>query len=146
MRPLVLLLILVVACGGQTEPQPGPDPEQPISENLFTLETTPKIADFVVVKGASAVLEVRSKIFSPSVKKINITISSSSGVSIEPLNALLEGNATTNFTVKVGSDVGQTKPYFYVNGSALDKRGDSITANSVSLKFQWDATPPPPTP
>jgi hypothetical protein len=147
MRPLAVLFLsltvtgLTVACGGQTKPEPEPEPQP--SENLFALETTPTKTDFVVIRGSTAVLEVRSKIFSPSVKKVKVVISGSTGASIDPKEITLDGNSSAKFNVMVPDNIGGLKPFFRVEGSARDERGNPITANPVSILFQWDATPPP---
>jgi hypothetical protein len=143
MRPLALLfLMFVVACSGAPKPDPEPDP--PPSGDLFALETTPTKANFVVLKGSSAVLEVRSKIFSPSVDKVKVIISGSTGASIDPKEVILTGNSSAQLTVSVPSDTTVSKPFFRVEGLALNERDDPITANSVSILFQWDLTTPPP--
>jgi hypothetical protein len=138
MRPMALLILsLCVACGGPPEPDPDPPP----SENLFALETTPGKAEFKVARGEKKVLEVRSVVFSPLVKKVLINISGSSGASIEPKSIVVDKNATATFTVSVDSAETTTTPYFSVNGSAQDASGNSITANQPSITFKWDATP-----
>jgi hypothetical protein len=143
MRSLALLfLMFVAACGSAPTPDPEPDP--PPSGDLFALETTPTKADFVVSKGSSAVLEVRSKIFSPSVDKVKVVISGSTGASIDPKEVILVGNSSARFTVTVPPDTTVLKPFFRVEGLALNKRDDPITANQASILFQWDLTTPPP--
>jgi hypothetical protein len=139
-----LLILFLVACGGTTtQPPPEPIPD-PVPTDLIQLETNPKPAAFVVARGASQTLSITGKLLSPAAKKIKISISGSSGVDIAPKDFVLTGNTKTDVTVTVPQDASNDKPFFRVNGQALDNNNNPVTSNVPSILFQW--TVPPLTP
>jgi hypothetical protein len=140
-----LFVLLLVACGG-TAPKPPPvEPTpDPVPTDLIALETNPKPAAFVVARGASQTLTVTGKLLSPAAKKIKVSISGSSGVEISPKDFVLTGNTSSDVTVTVPQDASNDKPFFRVNGQALDNNNNPVTSNVPSILFQW--TVPAPTP
>lgn len=144
MRYLFLLPILM-AC--QTTPPPVVPPPVVVPTDMIQLETSPKPATFLVARGENKTLTVNSKLLSPAVKKIKISVSGSSGVEVNPKDITLTGNTSTDLTVTVPADATNDKPYFYVNGQALDNNNNPVVSNGVTIKFQWTVpAPPPPTP
>jgi hypothetical protein len=138
-----LLMLFLVACGGTTiQPSPEPIPD-PVPTDLIQLEINPKPGVFVVARGASQILTVTGKLLSPAAKKIKISISGSSGVEINPKDFVLTGNTKNDVTVTVPQDASNDKPFFRVNGQALDNNNNPVTSNVPSILFQWTvpATP-----
>jgi hypothetical protein len=133
----LFLMLLLVACGGTSiQPPPEPIPE-PVPTDLIQLETSPKPTAFVVARGASQTLTITGKLLSPAAKKIKVSISGSSGVDIAPKDFVLTGNAKTDVTVSVPQDASNDKPFFRVNGQALDNNNNPVTSNVPSILFQW---------
>jgi hypothetical protein len=132
-----LLMLLLVACGGTTTPLPPEPIPEPVPTDLIQLETNPKPAAFVVTRGASKILTVTGKLLSPAAKKIKISISGSSGVEISPKDFVLTGNANNAVTITVPQDASNDKPFFRVNGQALDNNNNPVTSNVPSILFQW---------
>jgi hypothetical protein len=140
---LLLLLPILLAC--QSTPVPVVPPsvvEVPVPKDLIKLETNPKPDVFVVTRGTSKVLTVTGKMLSPAAEKIKVSISGSSGVEISPKEFTLTNNAKTDFTVTVPQNATNDKPYFYVNGQALDGNNKTVVSNGVTIKFQWDVLAP----
>ena len=139
MRYLLLLPILM-AC------QSTPKPVAPIVEvptDLIQLETNPKPNVFMVARGTDKIVSISSKLLSPAAKKVKISISGSSGVEIDPKDFTLTGNTSADITVTVPQNATNDKPYFYVNGQALDTNNNPVVSNGVTVKFQWTVPPAP---
>jgi hypothetical protein len=139
MRYLLLLPILI-AC--QSTPKPITPPVE-VPTDLIQLETNPKPAAFSVIRGANQTVTISSKLLSPAAKKVKISISGSSGVEIDPKDFTLTGNASADITVTVPQNATNDKPYFYVNGQALDSNNNPVVSNGVTVKFQWTVPPAP---
>jgi hypothetical protein len=131
------LLLLLVACGGTTTQTPPEPTTDPVPTDLIQLEVNPKPAAFSVTRGASQTLTVTGKLLSPAAKKIKISISGSSGVDISPKDFVLTGNTKNDVTVTVPQDASNDKPFFRVNGQALDSNNNPVTSNVPSILFQW---------
>jgi hypothetical protein len=142
MRYLLLVPILI-AC--QSTPKPITPPVE-IPTDLIQLETSPKPTVFTVARGANQIVTISSKLLSPAAKKVKISISGSSGVEIDPKDFTLTGNASADITVTVPQNATNDKPYFYVNGQALDSNNSPVVSNGVTVKFQWTVPAPPPAP
>ena len=138
MRYLLLLPILI-AC--QSTPKPVTPPVE-IPTDLIQLETNPKPNVFTVARGASQIVTVTSKLLSPAAKKVKISISGSSGVEIDPKDFTLTGNTSADITVTVPQNATNDKPFFRVNGQALDSNNNPVTSNVPSILFQWTVPAP----
>ena len=139
MRYLLLLPILV-AC--QSTPKPVTPPVE-VPTDLIQLETNPKPNVFTVTRGTNQIVTITSKLLSPAAKKVKISISGSSGVEIDPKDFTLTGNTSADITVTVPQNATNDKPYFYVNGQALDTNNNPVVSNGVTVKFQWTVPPAP---
>ena len=136
MRYLLLLPILI-AC--QSTPKPVTPPVE-VPTDLIQLETNPKppkSTDFFVTRGANQIVTITSKLLSPAAKKVKINISGSSGVEIDPKDFILLGNTSADITVTVPQNATNDKPFFRVNGQALDNNNNPVTSNQPSILFQW---------
>ncbi len=134
----LLFSAILVACQNQTPPPINPpiDPPPPITD-LIQLETTPVAKDFVVTRGQTKILVVKSKLLSPAAKQVALTISGSSGVEISPKEAILVGNTDISIEVRVPADATNNKPFFRVNGQAQNASGNNVRSNQPSILFQW---------
>ncbi len=139
MRYLLLLPILM-AC--QSTPKPVAPPVE-VPTDLIQLETNPKPNVFTVARGTNQIVSISSKLLSPAAKKVKISISGSSGVEIDPKDFTLTGNTSADITVTVPQNATNDKPYFYVNGQALDTNNNPVVSNGVTVKFQWTVPPAP---
>lgn len=140
MRYLLLLPILM-AC--QSAPKPIVTPPVEIPTDLIQLETNPKPNVFVVARGANQIVTISSKLLSPAAKKVKVSISGSSGVDIDPKDFTLTGNTSADITVTVPQNATNDKPFFRVNGQALDNNNNPVTSNVPSILFQWTVPPAP---
>lgn len=113
------------------------NPPVTIPTDLIQLETSPKPAAFLVARGENKTLTINSKLLSPIVKKIKISVSGSSGVDINPKDFVLTGNTSMDITVTVPQNATNDKPFFRVNGQALDNNNNPVTSNLPSILFQW---------
>ncbi len=96
-----------------------------------------------MAQGANQIVTVTAKMLSPAAKKVKISISGSSGVEIDPKDFTLTGNTSADITVTVPQNATNDKPYFYVNGQALDVNNNPVVSNGVTVKFQWTVPPAP---
>ena len=133
----LLLLPILMAC--QTAPKPAPIVIEPpvVLTDLIALETSPKANVFSVARGSSQTLTVTGKLLSPAAKKIKISISGSSGVEITPKDIVLVGNTSADFVVSVPQNASNDRPFFRVNGQALDNNDNPVVSNTPSILFQW---------
>ncbi len=137
----LLLIPILIAC--QTTPPKPIDPPVVITD-LIKLETNPLPKDFIVGRGANQVLTITGKLLSPAAKKIKVSISGSSGVDIDPKDFVLTGNSSSDVTITVPQNATNDKPFFRLNGQALDNNNNPVTSNVPSILFQWTVPPPAP--
>lgn len=138
MRYLLMLLVLV-ACGSTPQPPtpvvppPAPTPD----DELIQLTTSPDPKAFVVARGQSQKLIISGKLLSPAVKKIKISITRSPDVTTDPTELVLTGNSSAEITVTVPQNASNDKPFFRVQGSALNANNNPVTSREPSILFQW---------
>jgi hypothetical protein len=138
MKPLIWLLVVLVACANPTSPGPNPPPPSPPpAEPGFTYTYAPSKANFSLGKNSSTKLSASVEIKSSKVQKVRFTFAPGvPGLSISPNPGFLS-KGSLEFTITTLPGLTSSQPFFTVNAEALDSEGNEGEAYATT--FQWTA-------
>ncbi|MFN3267343.1 MAG: hypothetical protein ACK41E_10960 [Deinococcales bacterium] len=142
----VLMLLVLVACSGTPQPPPVVPPDPNPNDELIQLSTNPAPQNFIVARGQSQKLIITGRLLSPAVQKIKVSITRSPDVTTDPTELILTGNSSGEITVTVPQNASNNKPFFRVQGSALNASNNPVTSREPSLLFQWTVPTAPTVP
>lgn len=127
---------LLAACGSSDGGGSGGTPPPPGA--TFSVVYSPTSSAFKVARNSSATLTVTVTINSSSTKAVllNFIASGVNGLGITPSVTTITGSGSTTVTVTTTANV-DSKPYFTVKATGLDKNGNTRDQNTFDTTFQW---------
>ena len=138
---LLLCAALLLSACGSVGTQPSGNGGDGLSI-VASLASTPAPEAFAVGKGQTQTLLITVKRSSAEVAKVKLSVNEGPlGVTVSPAGFTAafsdSDEVTATFTVRVDSDITNTKPDFYIYGQPLSEKDKPIGSETLRLKYQW---------
>jgi hypothetical protein len=132
---LLLFVVLVSGCGGNTFPNPDDGSNGTQVTDSFKLTYSKASSEFMVARGATEPFTVTVNITKPnSVEEVKVTLSPGPGVDITPsTEAEIKNGQSYTFDITVLNDTAQLKPFFNLVAEGIGEGSQEL----IQSKFQW---------